>query len=113
MDSQLTDWVSEGLKQRGWSHGELSRRAGISRPLISQVLAGDVPPSADFCIKIAHAFGLSPVLLLVKAGILSGQELAPDDPTLQEIIELARSLSPEDRSEILEYVRFRSQRRKG
>lgn len=77
---------------------------------MSRVVTGDMPPSADFCIKVAQALGESPEKLLRLAGILPS---ASEDDTLQELIELARSLPPEDRQQLLDYVRFLYQRRKG
>lgn len=67
------------------------------------MLAGNVPPSADFCIKAAQALGESPIKLLRLAGILPP---APDDATLQELTELAGNLPPEQRREALRYIRY-------
>ena len=103
MSGRLKAWVSEEIERRGWSQGELARRSGISRPLISQVLAGDVPPSADFGIKIAHALGEAPEKVLRLAGILPASE---DDPTLTQIVDIMRNLSPEQRRQVVEFAKF-------
>lgn len=105
MSDKLTVWLTEELEKRRWSQRELSRQSGISYPLISQVLAGDVPPSADFCIKISLPLGVAPEMVLRLAGILPDLP-ASEDATLQELIELARSLPPEQLKEILRYVRY-------
>lgn len=112
MGDKLTDWINTRLKEMGWSQSELSKRSDVSRPLISQVLSGDKPPSADFCIKIAPALGETPEKLLRLAGILPAAP-ASEEGTLQELIDLARSLPPEDQVEVLKYARFRHQQRKG
>lgn len=112
MNDPLKVWLSEALEQRKWSQGELARQAGISRSFISRVLSGDAHPSVPFCHKIAAALGESPEKVLRLAGILPSAPAPNDNPTLQEIIELSRNLSPEDQSDVLEYVRFRFQRRK-
>lgn len=112
MNDTFQAWLSKELTRRGWSHNELGRRGGISQTAVSNVISGNRKAGADFCVKVAQALELSPVLLLVKAGILPPQEPANDE-NLQELIDLARNLPPEDRKEILEYVRFRYHRRKG
>ncbi|MBE7553127.1 MAG: helix-turn-helix transcriptional regulator [Anaerolineales bacterium] len=112
MSDKLRIWLSKELEKRRWSHGELARLSGISRPLISQVLAGDVTPSADFSIKIAQALGEAPEKVLRLAGILPTSPTSEDD-TLQELMELAQSLPVEDREELLKYAKFRYQQRRG
>lgn len=110
MSDDLRVWLNQELTRLGWSQGRLSKHSGISRPLISQVLLGDVNPSADFCIKVAQALNESPEKLLRIASILPAIP-ASEDATLQELMELARSMPPEDREELLKYARFRYQQR--
>lgn len=108
---ELRDWLVNQLKQHAWSHKDLAQKSDISRPLISQVLAGTRNPTADFCIKVAQALSEPPEKVLKLAGILPTSP-ASEDSTLEELMQLARSLPSEDQKEILEYVRFRYQRRK-
>ena len=110
MSDELRVWLAHELERRKWSQRGLARQAGISQTFISQVLSGDASPSVNFCYKIAQALGEAPEKVLRLAGILAP---APEDNTLQELIELARSLLPEDREELLKYARFRYQQRKG
>lgn len=112
MSDELRAWLSQEIEQRHWSHRELARQSGLSNSLVSKTLSGKMNVSITFCYKVAHALGESPEKLLRLAGILPPSPASEDD-TLQELIELARSLPPEDQKEILEYVRFRYQRRKG
>lgn len=112
MGDKLKVWLSAELEKRHWSQRELARQSGISQALIWQVLSGDVPTSADFCIKVAQALDEPPDKLLRLAGILPASPASEDD-TLQELMDLARSLPPEDREELLKYARFRYQQRKG
>lgn len=70
-----------------------------------------MPPSPDFCLKIASALGESPEKVMRLAGILPSPP-ASEDEELEELLDLARGLSPEDRKEILSYIRFRYQQRK-
>lgn len=111
MSDELRAWLSRELDQRTWSYRELARRADISNALVSRIMSSDMKASPDFCIKVAQALGETPEKLLRLAGILPSTPTSEDD-TLQELIELARSLPPEDREELLKYARFRYQQRR-
>lgn len=108
MSERLRYWLDANLKKRRWSQRKLSRQSGVSQPLISQVLQGDVVPSADFCIKVAQALEEPPEKLLRLAGLISSVETesGEDPPELAEITDLARLLSPSKRDEVLRYLRF-------
>ncbi|MCB9107634.1 MAG: helix-turn-helix transcriptional regulator [Anaerolineales bacterium] len=108
MNNDFNAWVEREINRRGWSHAELGRRASLAQATVSNVIAGKRAPGCEFCIKIAQAFDISPVLVLVKAGMLPPQEPNEDTAT-QELIELIKNLSPETRDEVLQYVRFRFQ----
>ena len=114
MSDRLETWLSEILEKRGWSHRELARQTGFSNSFVSKTLSGERSPSTNFCTKVAKAFDESPELVLRLAGILppSSPATPTDDAILQELIELARNLPPEDRKELLNYARFRYQHRK-
>jgi len=105
MGDGLKIWLSAELENRHWSQRELARQSGVSQALVWQVLSGDVTPSADFCIKVAQALGEAPEKVLRLAGILPPGP-ASDDSTLQELMELARSLPPGQRKEALRYLRY-------
>ena len=111
MSDELKAWLTKELKKRHWSQRELARQSGVSQPLVSQMLSGERLPSADFCVKVAHALSEPPEKVLRLAGILPATPASEDD-ILQELIELAQSLPPEDREELLKYARFRYQHRK-
>jgi transcriptional regulator with XRE-family HTH domain len=115
MSEALRLWLSQELDRRGWSHRELARRGNISHSLVSKTIAGDMPASADFCIKVAQTLEASPEMVLRLAGILPPTFPASpsDDKMLQELVELARNLEPEDKQQVLDYIRFLYQKRKG
>lgn len=104
MSDGLTTWLNQELEQRGWSQAELARRADVSRPLVTRTLSGDMPASADFCIKVAQALGEAPEKILRLAGILPAS--ADDDPTLAELQDIVKNLPPSQRKEALRYLRY-------
>jgi transcriptional regulator with XRE-family HTH domain len=108
MENDLTTWLTQELQQRGWSHRELARRIKVSQPSISRVLAGERNATADFCVKVAQALGESPEKLLRLAEILPPLPFS-DDPAIEEITELVKNMSPQNRQDVLKYVRFRYQ----
>jgi transcriptional regulator with XRE-family HTH domain len=107
--TKLPDWLFRQLKKYGWSHGELARRSEISRPLVSQVISGNIPPSADFCLKIASALGKDPKKVLKKAGLLP----PPTKGSLEELIDLTQDMTRKDLKKMIlfaEYLRWGRQR---
>jgi transcriptional regulator with XRE-family HTH domain len=114
MSDTLRVWVTQKIKESGWSYRELARQAGISQSLVSRILSGDMPASPDFCIKVARALDVSPVYVMQLAGILPGEPTLTDDsPIAREIVQLIQDMPPERRQQVLEYVRFIYQQDKG
>lgn len=106
MSEVLKEWLSQELKRRNWSHNELARQAGLSQSTVSSVISGNRNAGADFCVKVASALDVPPEMLLKMAAILPSDSPPLDDPTLQELIELAKNLSPNQRRELLRYTRY-------
>ena len=106
MSDRLKTWVGKEVRRLGWSYRELARQAGVSHTLISRTLSGDMPASADFCIKVAQALDESPEKALRLARILPPLSAPENDPTLAEAIETLHNLSPDQRKEALRYIRF-------
>ncbi len=108
MSEAFINWLTTELDKRGWSHRELARRVGLSQPLVSKTIAGEQNVSANLCIAVAIALDTPPENLLRLAGILPpGHPVSPTDtPTLQQLVELARTLPPDKQQQVLEYVRF-------
>lgn len=106
------EWLTEEINQRGWSHSELARRASVSQVSVSGIISGSRNAGCDFCIKIAKALSLSPVLVLTKAKILPPQEQSNNNATLQELMDIAKQLPQTEQEEVLKYAKFRYQQQK-
>ena len=111
MKQDFIYWLSQELAARGMSQNELARRADISRPLITRALNGDMPVSADTCIKIAAVFDMPPVDLLALAGILpdNTSQNSIADPVVKAITDIAADLPPAQREKLLVFARFLKQ----
>lgn len=106
MSNELGDWLSQELDQRRLSYRELAKQAGVSSPQISRVITGVSKAGADFCVKVAQALDESPEKLLRLAGYLPPVAPVDNDPTLQELFDMLRKMSPKQRKEVLPYIRF-------
>ncbi|GAB4446308.1 MAG: hypothetical protein Kow0031_28960 [Anaerolineae bacterium] len=103
-------WVVAELNKRGVSYRQFAKQAGVSHTLVSRTLSGDMPASADFCIKVATALDIAPVYVLTLAGILPDEPVAASPgPVTLEIVRLVENLSPEQRQEALRYLRYLAQ----
>jgi transcriptional regulator with XRE-family HTH domain len=104
MSDQFRQWLTSEMEKRRFSQVELAKATGISQPFISRVLHGERLATADFCVKVALTLDEPPEKLLRLAGILPSNQT--EDDTLQELMELARSLPLAKRQEVLRFVRF-------
>lgn len=108
MENDLAAWVTQQLNSRDWSQRKLAREAGLSHSHVANVIAGNRNPTFEFCYAIAKALGEPPAKVFRIAGLFDS-EPSPDDPTLEELSNLIKNLSPAARREVLAYVRFRYQ----
>jgi len=91
------------MEERGWSMRELGRRAGVSNALVSLVVNEQAAASAEFCIKVADAFGWPKEETLRLAGILD--PLPPEVADEQDMIRAYRAIAPELRQVALDLLR--------
>lgn len=103
---KLTVWVLEELDKRGWKPADLAHRAGLSTGSLSNILNGNRKAGPDVCRAIADALGEPEEKVFRLAGLLSPLPATEDSPTLQEIIDLAKRMTPEQREQAADYIRF-------
>lgn len=84
-------WLDNECKKRGWSHGELGRRAGVSEARVSQVCRG-WNPGYRFLMAIAGPLGLSTYEVLQRANLAPPAKL--NDTIKRELLEAFSQLSP-------------------
>lgn len=99
MDTDFAQWLSEEMASREWNQSELSRRSGIGTPQISRVLARERMPGVEFCVAMAKAFKMNPVLVLKRAGLIP-----PDMETDEVIDRLARVMEDWPAEERLRFL---------
>ncbi len=107
MGENMNEWIKRMLQEKGWSMRELSRRAGLSAPYISNVLAGKQEPGMKFYQGIGKAFDLT----LSQVERLDSEGIAPDDLeslddtlTLREAYEIMSRLNSQQQRELIRYA---------
>ena len=99
----LIDWIHKGLAREEWSLRKLGKEAGISHSTISLVLSEQQQPTTDFCIAIAKAFKVSPMITLALAGIIP--PLDDEETTFRELWHHVRRLGYKDRVRLIQIAR--------
>lgn len=106
------DWVNGELRRRGWTNSELAARGGLIPGSLNNVLNGSRSAGPDICRGIARGLGLPEEMVFRKAGLLSPLRGDPEERSLQELIEMAKTLTPHQRREAtyyMSYLKFRTQ----
>ena len=101
--TEISEWLSQQLEERGWSSSELARRAGVSQSSVSNVLTGKQIPGLEFCKGVAQALDLRAEELLRRAGHLPPMP----EPVVEEreALRLLRGLNRPMRSVALSLLR--------
>jgi transcriptional regulator with XRE-family HTH domain len=86
---------------------ELARRGRIDASTVSRVLSNKQNPGNDFYLGVARSFGvtLESVERLERTGAVPESRM--DDPTYQDLIEIAKELSEDDLAEVRDYAIYR------
>ena len=106
MMASFGEWLLEQLKNRGWTQAELARRAHISQPTLSRIIAETRRVGPDAALAIARALGESPVTVYRLAGLLPPAPPQSEAEKVREIVEILASV-PEGpmRDEAIEAMR--------
>lgn len=107
MRERLLEFLNEEMRRRDLSMNKVARMAGISSGLISGVMSGTVPASANFCIAVARALRVPPEHVLRLAGILppSVHEQAEQDPATYEAYSIMAELEPHQKAAAVSMLR--------
>lgn len=104
----FSEWVTKELEIRGWSRSEAARRGHISPSMFDKVINGYSKPGTKFLDGIARAFGIDPILVYRKAGLIpNGTEVI----SFQDWEYLLAQLPEEDQLEIRKIIELKIERR--
>lgn len=101
--------ITERLEERGWSYGDVARRAGMPRSTIHNLATRDSlsrPPQQETLRKIAEGLDLPLEQVQTAAAEAAGFHLYEDHPdeTIQVLIASVERLNEEERRQVLGVV---------
>lgn len=108
--AEFQEWLRKNMSERDWGIREMARQAKVSPPTITDIATFGKQPSFDTCLALARAFGVPPVEVLVRAGLLpppSGWT-----PDREEWGALFDALSDDDRENLLDLARIMRTRKR-
>ena len=112
-DVAFEDWLEQQLAARNWRPIDLARAAGVAGPTITRILNGDRKLGPETAVAIARALGLSPEYVFRRAGLLPTQIEIEYDPAIQEIVDVLRDMTDEERRSVGAFTLFVYQQRNG
>ncbi|MEM7247355.1 MAG: helix-turn-helix transcriptional regulator [Acidobacteriota bacterium] len=105
---QKKDFVGQKVrnlrKERGMTQSELASRIGIIQSDLCRMEKGEYKVSLEVLFRILQVFGMN-------IGEFFNESTTAAEPIAgeSELLESYRRLSPDARSEVLDYVRFKAQ----
>lgn len=99
----MSTWLITNMQTNNLGIRETARRAGISHPLISDILNGG-KPSLETCSVLAELFKTPPEEILRLAGLLPPK--AEKDVIMERADYLMERLSPAKQQQAIEYLEF-------
>jgi transcriptional regulator with XRE-family HTH domain len=100
---KLSDWLMTHMQINNLGTRETARRAGISHPLISDIINGG-KASLETCTVLAELFNTPPEEVLRMAGLLPPK--AEKDIIKERADYLMQRLSPAKQQQAIEFLEF-------
>lgn len=109
--SKFSEWLFQELNERGVSQSQLARGTGLTRQAISYYLSDKSKRPDDAALKdIAKFFKLPIEKIYREAGILPPK--SKEDQEKEEILYEIQDLTPEEKLEVLAFIRMKKNLRK-
>lgn len=102
------EWLRKELNHRKISQRELADRSGITPAQISRVISGTRGPGPELIQSIAYALNLPPEEVYRAAGLLP--EHPKSNPSVEEILHIARQLPQADIEDLIALARTKLER---
>lgn len=103
--ASLAAYLDDRCRRDSITHSALSDALGYPRNYIHTIYHGQFSPSRSRADQIAKFFRDDPHIVRILAGL----ESPPPDPTdlrLREITDLAASLDPAARAQLIDYIKY-------
>jgi transcriptional regulator with XRE-family HTH domain len=109
MKDTFVDWLIDIMKKKGLTQATLAKRGDVSRTAISNLLNGSRGAGINLLSAIARGLDIPLEIVLEEYGI---RKPDPDKPPgIEEWIYLYINASEIERQEMLDYARYKNQRR--
>ena len=108
----FTDWLELEINGRHWRIRDLAEVSGIPSATLSRVLNGTRGAGPEVCVAIARGLGYDPVFVFRKAGLLPPARENEKEPRFDEMREIMKQLTPEERGEVLAYAIWKRDQRR-
>ena len=102
LGNNLGEYLRDQRVSASLSVRQLSERAGISNPYLSQIERGLKRPSAEILQQIAKGLSISAETLYVQAGLIDPDDDAPSRPTAREAIAADLQLTGRQRQTLID-----------
>jgi transcriptional regulator with XRE-family HTH domain len=86
-------WLKTEMHRKDWGITVTAKKAGLSHPVISDIMNFQLQPSFETCVGLAKAFDLPLEAVLIKAGYLLSTE---DNPIREEIVLTVKRVNDDD-----------------
>ena len=101
-------WLQQKREAEGLSQAKLAKKAGLNRAIINKIENGYSEPGLKTLVKIADALNM-PIEQLIR--IFLNKKAPQDTIEIEELLYYLQQLSSEDRREIIELAKFKSERK--
>lgn len=108
------EWIDLQNAKRGWKPADLARASGLDTGVISNLRNNKRQmPAVESCRALSEAYQIPVKEVFIAAGILNEEDERTRgyDPLTEAITFLVSHLNDEEKQDILDYARFKSQGR--
>lgn len=106
MADDFSNWILRKLDEKQWNQAELSRKSGLTRTTISDIISGKAKAGFDSCAGIANAFRMPVTEVLQQAGLIP--KIPEATAKEAQLIHMFRSMDDQDKKTIMNMAEFLS-----
>jgi transcriptional regulator with XRE-family HTH domain len=102
------EWLQRELDRKKMKPVDLAKASGVDKTIISRALSGERMPKPESLSAIADGLGIPPIRIFEAAGYIPTS--TKDTKEKDEFDYLFERLTPQQRKEIIEWMRFKTER---
>jgi plasmid maintenance system antidote protein VapI len=106
----LGEWIRVCLREMGKNQAWLAEKIGVQPPQVSRIISGSSETTPEILIAIADALGKSRTQVFRIAGYI--EKVTKTDEEREQILYETQDLTPQEKQEILAFIRMKKNLRK-